>query len=184
MPPGPRPETATAWAAVIAGMPRQAPSAKLVCSGSGTASASGKVMYSAAVPNARFHWPFQVQTRSPSRLAATPLPTASMIPAASLWGMTRGNAILRVRPSRALTSEGLTPGRRDPDADLARAGGGRLDLANPQHVAGRRRSLHNRQRAWGRRPPFGREVSPVGYALIESAGPIGRRHSSMGREDL
>ncbi len=107
--PGPRPDTATAWAAVIAGMPRQAPSAKLVCSGSRTASASGKVMYSAAVPKARFHWPFQVQTRSPTRPGATPLPTASMIPAASLCGMTRGNAILRVRPSRAFTSEGLTP---------------------------------------------------------------------------
>ena len=66
-------------------------------------------MCSAAVPNARFHWPFQVHTRSPTRAAGTPLPTLSITPAPSLCGMTRGNAIFRVRPSRDFTSEGLTP---------------------------------------------------------------------------
>ena len=33
----------------------------------------------------------------------------SISPAPSLCGITRGKAILRVRPSRDLTSEGLTP---------------------------------------------------------------------------
>ena len=33
--------------------------------GSFTASAAGSTMYSAQVPNARFHCPFQIQTRSP-----------------------------------------------------------------------------------------------------------------------
>jgi hypothetical protein len=33
----------------------------------------------------------------------------SMMPAPSLWGITRANAILRVRPARVFTSEGLTP---------------------------------------------------------------------------
>ena len=90
-------------------MPRQAPSAKLILSGSGTAMAAGRAMYSAAVPKGRFHWPFQIQTRSPARDAGTPLPTASMTPAPSLCGMTRGQAILRVSPCRFFTSDGFTP---------------------------------------------------------------------------
>ena len=66
-------------------------------------------MYSAAVPNGRFHCPFQVHTRSPMRDFATPSPTASITPAPSLCGMTRGNAILRAVPARVFTSDGLTP---------------------------------------------------------------------------
>ena len=47
-------------------------------------------MCSAAVPNGRFHWPFQIQTRSPLREAGTPSPTMSISPAPSLCGVTRG----------------------------------------------------------------------------------------------
>ena len=93
----------------MAGMPRQAPASKLTPSGSLTACASGSAINSAAVPNGRFHCPFHSQTRSPMRDFATPSPTASMTPAPSLCGMTRGQAILRVAPWRDLTSEGLTP---------------------------------------------------------------------------
>ena len=64
----------------------------------------------AAVPNARFHWPFQSQTRSPIRLAGTPEPTASMSPAPSLCGITSGAEIFRPAPPRRdFQSEGLTP---------------------------------------------------------------------------
>ncbi len=93
----------------MAGMPRQAPASKLTLSGSVTACAAGSAMYSAAVPKARFHCPFHTQTRSPMRVLATPSPTWSITPAPSLCGMTRGQAILRVAPRRALTSDGLTP---------------------------------------------------------------------------
>ena len=90
-------------------MPRQAPASKLIASGSFTAWFSGSTMYSAAVPNGRFHCPFQVHTRSPMRDSATPSPTASISPAPSLCGITRGNAILRAVPARVFTSDGLTP---------------------------------------------------------------------------
>ena len=90
-------------------MPKHAPASKLIASGSFTAWFSGSVMYSAAVPNGRFHCPFQVHTRSPMRACATPAPTASMMPAPSLCGITRGNAIFRVVPARFFTSDGLTP---------------------------------------------------------------------------
>jgi len=52
--------------------------------------AEGSTMYSAQVPNGRFHCPFQIHTRSPLREAATPSPTMSISPAPSLCGMTRG----------------------------------------------------------------------------------------------
>src|SRR5829696_8651611 len=46
-------------------------------------------MYVAAVPNGRFHCPFQIQTRSPTRLGSTAGPTRSITPAPSLCGMIR-----------------------------------------------------------------------------------------------
>ena len=57
----------------------------------------------------RFHWPFQIQTRSPMRARSTPSPTASTTPAPSLCGMTRGNTLGRLRPSLVFQSEGFTP---------------------------------------------------------------------------
>ena len=95
--------------AVMAGMPRQAPASKLTLSGSLTAWAAGKAINSAAVPKARFHCPFQTQTRSPRRDLAMPSPTWSMTPAPSLCGIRRGQAIFRVEPWRDLTSDGLMP---------------------------------------------------------------------------
>src|SRR3974390_1003163 len=90
-------------------MPRHAPASKLVCTGSATACSDGSATYSAQVPKARSHCAFQTQTRSPTRADDTPSPTWSISPAPSLCGITRGYAILRVAPERALTSEGLTP---------------------------------------------------------------------------
>ena len=67
-------------------------------------------MYCAAVPNGRCHWPFQIQTRSPTRAPGTPAPTASMTPAPSLCGMTGpGSGALVVMPLRLFQSDGLTP---------------------------------------------------------------------------
>jgi len=77
--------------------------------GNRTACSAGSTITSAAVPKARRHWPFQMKTRSPTREDETPSPTRSISPAPSLCGITRGKAILRVRPARPLTSEGLTP---------------------------------------------------------------------------
>src|ERR1700733_3980978 len=90
-------------------MPRQAAASKLVLSGSRTAISDDTVTYSAQVPKARSHCAFHTHTRSPTREAGTPLPTLSITPAPSLCGTTRGNAILRVEPIRAFTSDGLTP---------------------------------------------------------------------------
>jgi len=90
-------------------MPRQAPASNEVLAGSGTACSAGSTIDWAAVPKARRHCPFQTHTRSPTRAGETASPTASISPAPSLCGMTRGKAILRVNPARLLTSEGLTP---------------------------------------------------------------------------
>ncbi len=49
-------------------------------------------MNCAAVPKGRFHCAFQVHTRSPTRDAGTPSPTASITPAPSLCGITSGQA--------------------------------------------------------------------------------------------
>src|SRR6185503_10601241 len=103
------PAMSIACHAVSAGMPRQAPASSEIAAGSFTAWFSGSTMYSAAVPNGRFHCAFQVHTRSPTRDFTTPSPTMSISPAPSLCGITRGNAILRVKPARFFTSDGLTP---------------------------------------------------------------------------
>lgn len=92
--------------AVSTGMPTQAPSSKVACSGRSTAYWDGRQITSAAVPEARLHCPFQSQTRWPSRLAGTPSPTASITPAPSLCGMTHG--VVSGRRIRLLTSDGLT----------------------------------------------------------------------------
>ena len=91
------------------------------------------------------------QTRSPPRAGETPSPTPSISPAPSLCGITRGKAILRVKPARLLTSEGLTPGRAQSHPHLAASRLRRLHLGDPQHLAGRCRSSRNRQRASGPR---------------------------------
>src|SRR5918912_896036 len=101
----------TARCAVRAGMPRQAPASKEVPSGSLTACSAGTTIYSAAVPKGCFHWPFQIPTRSPRRLSGTPGPTASISPAPSLCGITRGPAMGR-EPARVFQSDGLTPEAR------------------------------------------------------------------------
>src|SRR5205085_9355267 len=88
----------------------QAPASNDTPAGSGTAWSEGSTTYSAAVPSARPHAAFQTHTRSPTREAGTPAPTASMTPAPSLCGTTRGNGIAALRrPARDLTSDGLTP---------------------------------------------------------------------------
>ena len=89
-------------------MPRQAPTSPGTPSGSGTACADGRQQHSAAVPHGRPQAAFHSHTRSPTRAASTPAPTASIVPLPSLWGMTRAKGIGR-RPPRLLTSEGLTP---------------------------------------------------------------------------
>src|SRR3954470_715846 len=52
----------TARWAVNAGIPRHAPASNVVPSGRRTACSDGTAMYVAAVPNGRFHCPFQIQT--------------------------------------------------------------------------------------------------------------------------
>jgi len=76
-----------------------------------TACAEGSAIHCAAVPKGRFHWPFQIHTRSPMRRSDTPGPTASMVPAPSLCGITSGQARggRPGPPLRVLKSEGLTP---------------------------------------------------------------------------
>ena len=97
----------TAAQAVSAGMPRQAPTSKPTPSGNGTAKAAGSTTASAAVPNGRCHWALNVHTRSPSREAGTPSPTASTTPAPSLCGVTSAWRICGAR--RLFTSDGFTP---------------------------------------------------------------------------
>jgi hypothetical protein len=65
-------------------------------------------MYVAAVPKGRFHCPFQIQTRSPTRLGSTPGPTRSTTPAPSLCGIIR-SATMGREPDRVFQSEGFTP---------------------------------------------------------------------------
>src|SRR5207237_7944241 len=70
----------------------------------------GSTMYSGAGPPARFHCPLKIHTRRPTHPLPMSLPTASMTPAPSLWGITRGYGIVGPdTPARALTSDGLTP---------------------------------------------------------------------------
>ena len=65
------------------------------------------------MPNGRLHCAFHSQTRSPTRLADTSGPTASISPAPSLCGMMRVNAMVRpVLPLRPFTSDGLMPDAR------------------------------------------------------------------------
>ena len=114
-------------------MPRQAPAAKSIESGSTTACADGSAIHCAAVPWARPQAPFHTHTRWPMRAASTPAPTASMVPAPSLCGMisAKGRVLLRV-PARVLTSEGLTPeqARRTRTSPGPGSGRGRSPMAS------------------------------------------------------
>src|SRR5437764_14970124 len=79
-------------------------------SGNTTTWYAGSTMYSAALPAARSHWTLKIHTRRPIHPLPMSLPTASMRPAPSLWGITRGYGIVGPdTPARALTSDGLTP---------------------------------------------------------------------------
>ena len=117
-------------------MPRQAPASSADIGGQRHRLLRRQHDLLAAVPNGRRHWPFQTQTRSPTREAGTPSPTRSISPAPSLCGMTRGKAILRVVPARPLTSDGLTPEVMQLDAHLAAARLRRLHVGDAQHLAG------------------------------------------------
>ena len=122
----------TAWSAVRPGMPMQAPASKSMPSGRRTACAAGRAMNSAAVPKGRFHWPFQVQTRSPTRLASTPSPTASMMPAPSECGMMRG---ADQRPAAPALHIGWIDARSHQlDEDFARGGLRRFHFPDGEHL--------------------------------------------------
>src|SRR6516162_8191876 len=118
-------------------MPRQAAASMPIWAGSGTACSDGSTIDAAAVPKGRRHWPFQTQTRSPTREGETPSPTCSISPAPSLCGMTRGNAILRVKPARLFTSEGIDAGDGKTHPDLAASRLRRLHFADAQDLASR-----------------------------------------------
>ena len=77
------------WA-VRAGMPRAAPASKPIPSGTGTACAWGRAVYWAAVPKGLPLCVPHTHTLWPTREDEMPSPTSSIVPAPSLWGMTRG----------------------------------------------------------------------------------------------
>jgi hypothetical protein len=110
------PSAKTAKCAVIAGTPKQAPTAKSTPSGSGARLPSGTVRNSAAVPYSRSSRTkvvpgmLQIHTRWPSRRLPSSSPASTTSPAPSQWGTMRrpGQAAFR-QPARRFTSDGLTP---------------------------------------------------------------------------
>src|ERR1039457_6733959 len=121
--------------AVMAGMPRQAPASKLTLSGSFTACAAGSAINSAAGPKARFHCPFQTQTRSPRRDLAMPSPTLVDLACAvavrdqARPGDLAGRTLARFDIGR------VDAGVAEFDPHLAGAGLRRLDLSHAQYLA-------------------------------------------------
>ena len=70
------------------------------------------VIYSAAVPNGRFHWPFLNQTRLPIKDLSRFEPTSSITPDPSEFGTTKlysGLVTPGLFPALAFASEGFTP---------------------------------------------------------------------------
>jgi hypothetical protein len=96
--------------AVSAGTPREAPSSKEAPSGRRTARWAGTTLYSAAVPHWRSRAAMSSHTRSPTRSAATPSPTASITPAPSWLGTAKPHAGAPAVRSD-FQSVGLTPDR-------------------------------------------------------------------------
>ena len=130
----------------MAGMPRQAPASKLALSGNGTACSAGSTMYSAAVPNGRFHCPFQIQTRSPMRDAGNAVADrVDLAGAVAVRDHARKRDLAdgpRALHVGRIDARGLEAGRAP-----RRGRAGRFDLAHAQHVAGRPIGSRNRQRA-------------------------------------
>ena len=77
----------------------------------GTACEAGRATTSCALPFARCRAASQSQTRFPTRLGSTSAPTATIVPAPSMFGTISGNARGRPGPSplRAFQSVGFTP---------------------------------------------------------------------------
>src|SRR5262249_35150620 len=120
--------------AVIAVIPRQAPASKLMLPGNGVACTAGKTIYSAAVPKARFHCPFQTQTRSPMRDFDTPSPTSSITPAPSLCGITREGYFASETLAR-LDVRRIDARGGEFDAHFTRSGTRCLNFADLQYFA-------------------------------------------------
>ncbi len=108
---GPSTPTVSARWAVRAGIPRLAPTSKEVPAGRATAWSSAMAISSWAVPSDRCQAASHSHTRSPIRPAATPGPTATIVPAPSWLGTVSGDRVGSPGrlPLRTFQSVGLTP---------------------------------------------------------------------------
>src|SRR6478672_4695519 len=116
-------------------MPRHAPASMPTLAGSATACSDGSVIASAAVPRARRHWPFQIQTRSPRRVGETPSPIASNDACSVAVGDHSREGDLAGETGTTLYVGGVDPRRMQPHLDFARPGRRYFDFADPQHIA-------------------------------------------------
>src|SRR5262245_66235675 len=117
-------------------MPRQAPASMPVLAGSATACSDGSTIDCAAVPKGRRHWPFQTQTRSPTRAGETPSPTWSLARAVAVRNDARKGDLAR-KAGAALDVGRVDAGDGEAHAHLAASGPRRLHFVDAQHVAGR-----------------------------------------------
>ena len=140
-------------------MPRQAPASRLTFAGSRTACSAGSTMYSAAVPKARRHWPFQTHTRSPMRDAAHAVADPVDLAGAVAVRDDARERDLAVDAGAALDVGRIDAGGREPHPHLAASGFAGLDIADAQHLAGRIRSSRSRQHAWRSLTVVGGSVS-------------------------
>ena len=108
---GPSSATVRARWAVMAGMPRLAPTSNDVPAGRVTAWSEAMATSSWAVPSDRRQAASHSHTRSPTRLDSTPGPTATIVPAPSWLGTVSGDRVGSPGrlPLRTFQSVGLTP---------------------------------------------------------------------------
>src|SRR4029450_10639863 len=112
-------------------MPRHAPTSMLIWAGSGTACSEGSTIHSAAVPKGRRHWPFQTQTRSPTRAHAVNLAGAVAV------RNDAGESDLARQPRAAFDVGRVDAGGGEAHPDLTPFRLRRLQFRDPQYVAGR-----------------------------------------------
>ena len=117
-------------------MPRQAPASALILAGSGTACSAGSTISVAAVPNGRRHWPFQTQTRSPTRDGRHAFADALDLAGAVAVRNDAREGDLAGGPGAPFDVGWVDPGGDELDAHLAAARLRRLHVGDAQHLAG------------------------------------------------